>query len=328
MSQEWTDLRRERQERFGHLPARGRYAPSPTGPLHLGNIRTALIAWLQARLSSAAFVMRMEDLDENRSVEGSAEQIYEDLKWLGLDWDEGPEVGGDCGPYTQSERKEIYEAALSYLDQRGEVFRCYCSRKDIREASSAPHERSLIYPGTCRNLTPEDEERVQCEKHGKIPAVRIRTDDRVIEFTDEIKGRSTQSIGEGVGDFVLRRADQFFAYQLAVVVDDYLMGITDVVRGEDLLDSTPRQIWLYERLGCSEIPCFWHVPMMADQEGNRMSKRDGSLSLEELRDLGTRPEEAVGQFAASLGWVDEGESLSARQLLDRITLEDIRALTG
>lgn len=322
----WRELRAERGERFQGHPHRGRYAPSPTGPLHLGNIRTALIAWLQARLSGAGFVMRMEDLDENRALEGCDQEIYENLHWLGLDWDEGPEVGGPCGPYTQSERKEFYQAALDYLEEGEQVFRCYCSRKDIREASSAPHKREIIYPGTCRELSREDEAEVQKQKPDRKPSYRIRADDDIIEFEDQIAGAFAQHLAHEVGDFVLRRTDEFFAYQLAVVVDDYLMGITDVVRGEDLLDSTARQIWLYRKLGCPEIPDFWHVPLMTDEEGNRMSKRDGSLSLAQLRKEGATPEQVVGRLAASVGWVEEGTEISASALLDKTDLDAIRNL--
>ena len=272
--------------------------------------------------------MRMEDLDEHRAVEGSAEAIYDDLHWLGLDWDEGPDVGGESGPYVQSERKEIYEAALRYLEEHNEVFRCYCSRKDIREASTAPHGRTILYPGTCRQLTPMEEKQVQESKGGKTPSFRIRADDAVIRFDDEIAGAFEESISDDVGDFVLRRADEFFAYQLAVVVDDCLMGITDVVRGEDLLDSTGRQVWLYQKLSCQGVPRFWHVPLMTDEEGNRMSKRDGSKSLHELREKGRRPDEVVGLLAASLGWVESGETLSASELLKRLELDDVRKLSA
>lgn len=293
---------------------RGRYAPSPTGPLHLGNVRTALLAWLQTRLAGGTFVMRMEDLDRQRTVEGSAEQILDDLRWLGLDWDEGPDVGGPCGPYDQSDRDPIYDAALELLDDSDLVFRCYCSRREIREASSAPHGRTAVYPGTCRFLTPDEEEAVRIDKDDKTPSWRFRVADVDVTFEDLVMGAQSQRLPEEVGDFPVRRADGLFAYQLAVVVDDWLMGITDVLRGEDLVHSTPRQIALFEAFG-APVPSFWHVPLMMDGEGRRMSKRDGSESLEELREKGASPDEVVGQLAASFGWVDPGAKLSADELL-------------
>ena len=303
---------------------RGRYAPSPTGSLHLGNLRTALYAWLQVRLAGGTLVMRMEDLDEPRVVDGSAEEILEDIRWLGLDWDEGPEIGGPLGPYDQSDRTELYEQALEYLRDRDLVFRCYCSRKDVREAASAPHGPSgPIYPGTCRGMTPKQEEERQAEKPGRTPTYRYIVDDEEISLVDAIAGPYAQNLAEDVGDFIVRRTNEYFAYQLAVVVDDALMGITDVVRGADLLSSTPRQIALFETFDV-DVPTFWHAPLMADDEGERMSKRDGSDSLRILKDeRGWDAPRVIGHMAASLGWVDEGARLSADELLEEIDLEDL-----
>ncbi len=301
---------------------RGRYAPSPTGPLHLGNARTALLAWLQTRLAGGTFIMRNEDLDQPRVVEGSAEQIYEDLYWLELDWDEGPDVGGPVGPYDQSERTELYEEALRRLDEKGVAFRCYCSRKDVREAASAPHgDGRVIYPGTCRFLSAEEEEQVRRDKPGRTPAWRYRVPAREVSLDDAIAGRHAQKLASEVGDFPVKRADALFAYQLAVVVDDALMGVTDVLRGDDLLSSTPRQIELFEALDLP-VPRFWHVPLMRDDQGERMSKRDGSDSLQMLREQGKRPEEVVGLLAASIGLAEPGEAVSAGRLLDRLSLEE------
>lgn len=327
MNLSWDQILERALEHFDDHPPRSRYAPSPTGPLHLGNVRTALIAWTQARLSGAAFVMRVEDLDEPRSVDGSQEEILDDLEWLGIDWDEGPRVGGPCGPYVQSQRKAIYEAALAHLDQTHAVFRCYCSRKDIAEASSAPHSRGRIYPGTCRDLTPEQEVEVQAAKNGKEPSHRIRTGSVSVTVDDEIAGTIQQDIATDVGDFVVRRADGYFAYQLAVVVDDLLMGITDILRAVDLLDSTPRQAWLFEKLGSPWKPRFWHVPLMTDASGKRLSKRDGSQSLGELRDKGLTAEDVVGKLALSLGWRDDDSPITATSLLESVTLDDIRNLS-
>ena len=303
---------------------RGRYAPSPTGPLHLGNLRTALVAWLQCRLTGGAFVLRMEDLDHPRTVEGSAEQILDDLRWLGLDWDEGPDVGGPYGPYTQSERDDIYAEALLELAARGLVFRCWCSRKDIAEAASAPHDRSPAYPGTCRALGPDDIVRVQAEKPDRVPAWRFRVGSQVVQIDDEVCGMLSQDLSTEVGDFVLRRADGLFAYQLAVVVDDILMGITDIVRGADLLDSTPRQVALFEAFGF-DPPRFWHVPMMHDDRGQRLAKRHESESLDRLRDAGTSAAEVVGRLASTLNLVPEGTVITARELLDHLDLQALRS---
>jgi len=296
---------------------RGRYAPSPTGPLHPGNLRTALVAWLQARLEGGAFVLRMEDLDRPRVVEGSADQILDDLRWLGLDWDEGPDVGGPLGPYEQSARDELYAEALDRLDRAGLVFPCYCSRKDIAEAASAPHGRSPVYPGTCRELTPAERERVRAEKNGKTPSWRFRVHPGLVTVDDRVAGPFRQDLDEDVGDFVVRRADELFAYQLAVVVDDLLMGITDVVRGADLLESTPRQVALFEALG-AQPPRYWHVPMMRDASGEHMSKRDGSQGLAELRAEGLDAPTVVGRLAASIGLVDAADPVTPARLLQAL----------
>ena len=306
---------------------RGRYAPSPTGPLHLGNVRTALIAWLQTRLQQGTFVLRIEDLDLPRVQEHSAAQIIEDLHWLGLDWDEGPDVGGPLGPYDQSPRTALYEEALRRLADKHLAFRCYCSRKDVAEAASAPHGLGgvITYPGTCRDLTPDQETQIQREKPDRAPAWRYRVPNRHVSLVDAIVGRYEENLETEVGDFVIRRADDLFAYQLAVVVDDALMGITDVVRGFDLLDSTPRQIELFDALDLP-TPRFWHVPLMLDGTGQRLSKRDGSDSLAGLRAQGLTPREVVGMLAASLRIVAPDTAISPRELLARVTLDELRRL--
>ena len=307
-----------------HKGARGRYAPSPTGPLHLGNMRTAILAWLQTRLAGGTFIMRMEDLDQPRVVEGSAAQIYEDMYWLEMDWDEGPDVGGPVGPYVQSERTELYEEALRRLQEKDVVFRCYCSRKDVREAASAPHDNGrVIYPGTCRFLTPEQEQEVTDEKPERTPSYRYRVPAREVSLDDVIAGGFSQELHTEVGDFPVRRADALFAYQLAVVVDDALMGVTDVLRGADLLSSTPRQIELFEALDMP-VPEFWHVPLMHDEAGKRMSKRHDSVSVKMLREQGKTPYEIVGMLAASLGLAEPGEEVSVGRLLDRLTMDEFR----
>lgn len=297
---------------------RGRYAPSPTGRLHLGNLRTALLAWLQVRLNKGVLVLRMEDLDRPRVKPGSADQILDDLLWLGLDWDEGPRVGGPFGPYDQSLRDDLYQMSLSHLQTQALVFPCFCSRKDIAQAASAPHGKSLIYPGTCRVTDP-----VMAEpppRDGRRAAWRFRVTEEEVICEDRLMGSYAQQLGNDVGDFVVRRTDGLFAYQLAVVVDDALMGITDVLRGVDLLDSSPRQMALYRALRLP-IPQFWHVPLLKDTEGARMSKRDGSDSLDTLRDKGWDAAQIIGHLAASLKLVPAESRLSAQELCQELDLE-------
>jgi len=301
-------------------PRCGRYAPSPTGALHLGNLRTALLAWMQARLAGGRFILRMEDLDRPRVRHGSAENILADLRWLGLEWDEGPDCGGPAAPYNQSQREEFYLDALETLRGQGKIFPCRCSRKDIAEAASAPHSgRHSVYPGTCRNRGMGDDE--------KKFALRYKAPPRTVTFRDKIAGEQKQNLQREAGDFVVRRADGAFAYQLAVVVDDAMMGVTDVVRGADLLHATPRQLELHRALG-RRPPEFWHVPLLHDQTGRRMAKRDGSDSLQQLRARGLSAEEVTGMLAAGLGWVKPGTAPSAGELLGEFGGEGdfIRAL--
>jgi glutamyl-tRNA synthetase len=295
---------------------RGRYAPSPTGALHLGNLRTALLAWLFARCAGGEFVLRVEDLDRPRVRPGAMAQMLVDLRWLGLDWDEGPDVGGPDAPYTQSERQAIYEEQLQRLQEAGLVYPCYCSRAEVARAASAPHgDEGPRYPGTCRELSEARRSRYQAE--GRRPSLRLRVDDeRVISFTDLVVGSVSQQVQQTVGDFILRRADGIFAYQFAVVVDDGLMRINQVVRGADLLSSTARQILLFEALNFP-MPTFAHVPLWLDSTGQRFSKRIDSAGLDSLRVNGATPAEVVGQLAASYGLVAPGEWLSAAQLVKR-----------
>lgn len=302
----------------------GRYAPSPTGRLHLGNLRTALLAWLQARLASGRFILRMEDLDTPRVRPQSAAEILRDLHWLGLDWDEGPDCGGPHAPYNQAHRTEIYRYQLDRLRETGRTFPCFCSRKDVLLASSAPHgPDGPLYPGTCRgnlglNLDPSNH---RGERH---PSWRFLTDERAWSFADQLLGPQSQNLASDVGDFVIRRADDLFAYQLAVVVDDALMGVTDVVRGADLLASTPRQIALFDALGFS-APTYWHVPLMCDATGARLAKRDGSFSVAELRAQGLSASHVVGHLAQSVGLIDDSEALTCRDLLDGLSLPEFTA---
>ena len=324
----------------------GRYAPSPTGELHLGNLRTALTAWLQIRLVKGTFILRMDDLDQPRVKENAAEKIIHDLKWLGLDCVLGPDkppqgsFSGDPG-FVQSQRHHHYQHAFQTLLDRGQLYPCECSRKDIAIAASAPHGRDgvLVYPGTCRPAEPyfhssnHEQRKRKRNSHTIEPhaidhiAWRFRVEPTEINilFFDEVMGSQSQNLYKEVGDFVIKRKDGLFAYQLANVVDDGLMGITDVVRGADLIDSTIRQIALFESLGFP-TPRFWHIPLLYDEHNQPMSKRDGSQSLGQWRgDMGEKqPETMVGQLAFSMGLIDRCEALSARELLNSLTPEVFR----
>lgn len=304
---------------------RGRYAPSPSGPLHLGNLRTALLAWLQARLSDAVYVLRMEDLDLPRMKPGSAEAMLDNLHWLGLDWDEGPGLGHHDDLYYQSKRTTYYDQALADLEARGLVYRCYCSRKDIQLAASAPHAGQGMppYPGTCRDLSPAAEAAVKRAKPLRKPAYRFKAPDRTFGFQDRLIGHFEQHLARDVGDFVVKRADGLYAYQLAVVIDDGLMGVTDVLRGRDLLDSTPRQMALFEALGFP-IPNFWHVPLVMNDQGKRLAKRDGSTGLDVLRAKGLSSTQIIGLLASSLGWIPPGEAITPQALRDLLTIQSFQ----
>jgi glutamyl-tRNA synthetase len=291
---------------------RGRYAPSPTGYLHLGNARTALVAWLRARAAKGAFVMRVEDLDSARSRPEYAAANLEELRWLGLDWDEGPDVGGPHAPYAQSERHAVYEAALAKL--RPHLFACYLSRKDLQDLASAPHGSAPRYGARERALNARLAPQKQAE--GKTPSLRFRVEAGDVAFTDVVHGPQRAD----VGDVVVRRADGEWAYQLAVVADDLAMRITEVVRGDDLLPSTAAQVLLYRALG-AEPPAFLHVPLLLDAAGERLAKRKGSLTLSALRGAGVRPERVVGLLAHTLGLLESPREARPADLVHAFDLE-------
>ncbi|MHC4391051.1 MAG: tRNA glutamyl-Q(34) synthetase GluQRS [Planctomycetota bacterium] len=282
---------------------RGRLAPSPTGALHLGNARTFLIAWLRARQHGGTLVMRMEDIDSPRTKHGAEAAAYEALRWLGLDWDEGPALGGDFAPYVQSGRLARYEAALRRLENAGLCYPCVCSRKEIAAAASAPHgSDGPVYPGTCRDRFTSYQQAK--EATGREPALRLRSD-RLVEsggavgFIDRFAGSQSMQSGD-LGDFVVAKAGRAPAYQLACVVDDAAMRITEVVRADDLIPSTPRQLLLYRALGLTP-PAFLHVPLVVGPEGRRLAKRHGDTRVLTLRDAGVSASRVVGLLAAWLG---------------------------
>ena len=272
------------------MEQRGRFAPSPTGELHLGNARTALLSWLWSRSLGGSYAMRVEDIDRPRVRPGLAEQQLEELRWLGLDW--------DGAPVFQSRRTHLYEEALRRLGEQ--VYPCFCSRAEIAASASAPHgDEGPRYPGTCAKLNRQ--QRAERQKV-RAPALRLRVPPGEIAFTDEILGLQSFDVQAMTGDFVLRRADGIFAYQLAVAVDDGEMGITQVLRGADLVTSTPRQILLHRLLG-NALPRWAHAPLVLSAAGERLSKRDQSLSLSTLRASGADPRQLVADLARLSGIV-------------------------
>jgi glutamyl-tRNA synthetase len=289
--------------------------------MHLGNARTALLAWLDARARGGRLVMRVEDLDGPRVRAGLEPRILGELRWLGLDWDEGPDVGGDHGPYRQSERGDRYAAALSRLREAGLAYPCFCSRAEIAAVTQAPHgpsDEGPRYPGTCRSLT--EGERAARVAAGRPPAWRFRVEPGPIPFDDLVHGAQLHDVVATTGDFVVARADGIPAYQLAVVVDDAAMEVTHVVRGHDLLSSTARQLLLYRALGLA-APRFAHVPLLVGEDGARLAKRHGALSIGELRERGASPRAVVGLLAATAGLVRPGALVAPADLLPGFAIE-------
>ena len=295
----------------------GRFAPTPSGRMHLGNAFAYLLAWLSARSEGGEVVLRMENLDTLRCTERYAEEIRRDLRWLGLDWDrESP---------PQRQRTEAYEAALEKLRSRANVFPCWCTRGSLN-LINAPHatDGHPIHPASCRLRSAEERQRMK-----GAPAWRLEAPDLTISFEDGLCGEYSENLLTGCGDFVLRRADGVFVYQLAVVVDDGEAGVTQVVRGRDLLSSTPRQLYLCSLLDLP-APKYWHVPMLTDREGRKLSKRDAAMDLGQLRQT-RRPEELIGLLAFRSGLTDREEAISAEELLkgfrwDKLKKEDIMIL--
>lgn len=296
-------------------PVVGRFAPSPSGYMHWGNLLAMLLAWLDARSQNGELLFRMEDLDPARSKPRFIEALGEDLRWLGLDWDRGwPEPG-----YAQSGRTAVYEEAFQYLYSRELVYPCWCSRSERLAAASAPHPGEREFDPGCRCAHLSEAER-RAKLSQRPPAWKLRCPDREITVEDGHYGLVTQNPAREIGDFLIRRADGVFAYQLAVSVDDWRMGVTRVVRGRDLLASAPRQKWLIETLG-GTAPAYCHTPLLVDGQG-KLSKRLGSQSTERLR-RDYRPEEVIGRLAFLCGLIDREEPCAARELLGVFSWEAI-----
>ena len=291
----------------------GRFAPSPSGPMHLGNARTALLAWLDARSRGQRVVLRIEDLDRGRCRPEYSDLARQDLQWLGLDWD------AETPP--QSARTAAYEAAVGRLRADGLVYECYCSRGELA-AASAPHGGERRYPGTCRSLTPRQR---AARAAGRRPALRVRLPDRDLTVTDRLHGALTENPQAAAGDIIVRRSDGVHAYQLAVVVDDAADGVTDVVRGDDLLASAARQAALQDLLGLPRV-VYAHVPLMLGPDGARLAKRHGAVAIQELRESARTPAQVVGELAGSLGLAPPDASPTPAELARGFDLQTLSSL--
>ncbi len=290
---------------------RGRFAPSPSGRMHLGNLWSALLAWLSARSQGGEMVLRLEDLDPDRCTRAWCDQVMRDLEWLGLTWDNEP--------VYQSERTAVYAQAFRALEERGLIYPCYCTRAE-RLAASAPHrsDGQTIYDGRCSRLTEAEREALSQTRR---PAWRVKVGQGPITFCDFLYGEYKEDLKTDCGDFILRRSDGVYAYQLAVVADDAAMGVTQVVRGSDLLSSTPRQIYLQRLLGLPE-PEYGHVPLLLAADGRRLAKRDRDQELGELQSRYTAPE-LLGRLAHLAGLIPEPAPITAQQLVPLFSWEKL-----
>jgi len=285
----------------------GRFAPTPSGRMHLGNVFAAMIAWLSVRSQGGKMVLRMEDLDTQRTSNEFADILRQDLTWLGLDWDE------ETPP--QSSRSAVYEKYFDLLREKDLLYPCYCTRSQLHSVN-APHlaDGTYVYPGTCRNLTAPPADRA--------PSFRVKVPDRVWQFTDLLQGNYRENLATDCGDFVVRRADGVYVYQLAVTVDDGKAGVTEVVRGMDLLSSAPRQMYLQELFGFPH-PTYGHVPMLLAPDGRRLSKRDRDLDLGQLRNRMTA-QALLGTLAYSAGLIDKNQPVSAKELAAQFSWQQLR----
>lgn len=298
-------------------PVVGRFAPTPSGRLHLGNVLCAMLAYLSARRQGGRFLLRIEDLDIPRCPKRLAHQAIDDLRWLGFRWDEPP--------LYQSERGDLYAEALRRLEERGLVYPCFCTRAQLH-ASVAPNlgDTQVVYAGACAHLSPEEVARLS---KLRAPALRLRVPEEEIAFADGLCGAQRENLARDCGDFVLRRSDGLYGYQLAVVIDDALSGVNEVVRGRDILSATPRQIYLQRLLGYPE-PAYVHIPLLLDGAGRRLAKRDRDLDLSALAKRFS-PEEILGVLAFSAGLLDEPRPMALEALIppfdwDRVKRDDMR----
>ncbi len=288
----------------------GRFAPTPSGRMHLGNVFAALVAWLSVKSKNGQFILRMEDIDTQRTSAQFAEILRDDLRWLGLFWDEETPA--------QSTRSAVYDRYFAILEEKGLLFPCFCTRSQLHSIN-APHasDGTYVYPGTCRNLSEE-----QKAAFGRAPAWRVKVPDREFMVNDLCQGVYRENLLTDCGDFVVRRADGVYVYQLAVTVDDGEAGVTEVVRGQDLLSSAPRQMYLQELFGFPK-PEYGHVPMLLAPDGRRLSKRDKDLDLGYLRQRLT-PEQLIGTLAYCGGLIDREEAISARELATQFSWEKLK----
>lgn len=298
---------------------KGRFAPSPSGRMHLGNVYSAVLSWLSVKSRGGEWLLRIEDLDRQRCHRQYADQIEDDLRWLGLEWDEGGSRGGPNGPYYQSERTDFYINIFEQLRDTGRLYPCFCTRADIM-ASSAPHQSDgvVVYSGKCRRLTAAQQAEFSAQR---APAVRLAVDEADCTFTDGHYGEQHYNLTRDCGDFIVRRADGNFAYQLAVVTDDALMGVTEVVRGCDLLSSTPQQILLYHLLNLP-VPQFAHIPLLVASDGRRLAKRNAETDMGSLRQRYT-PQQLLGLIAYLAGLTDRHEELSISEITSLFTWDKV-----
>lgn len=306
----------------GPTGVRGRFAPTPSGRMHLGNVFSALMAWLSVRSAGGTLVLRIEDLDPRARDRTVAAQLMDDLIWLGLDWDEGP--------FFQSERGELYDSAIARLTAASLTYPCFCTRSELH-AATAPHasDGTYLYQGTCRDLSAAE---VTRRSRRRAAATRLRVPlakdlAGTITWSDLVFGPQREVLARECGDFLVRRSDGITAYQLAVVVDDALMGVNQVVRGRDLLESSARQIYLARLLGFSE-PCYAHVPLLVAPDGRRLSKRERDLDLGSLRARGIRAKRVTGELAAAAGLVDCGREAAPSELVDSFSWDKLAAQRG
>lgn len=295
------------------FPYVGRLAPSPTGALHLGNVRTFMIAYLRARSLGGRLIMRIEDIDHPRDKPGAEKLALEDLRWLGFDWDE---------TYTQSSRKDLYRDALSKLLREGRAYACVCSRKDVEGAQSAPHEgEQLFYAGKCRGRFSSWQEASRVKE---TPCWRFKTEEgESVTFDDAFAGRYFQDVSRVLGDFPLARDEDGAGYTLAVAVDDLDMGVTEVVRGDDLLAATPAQILVARALGAPTHPHYCHVPLVVGRDGRRLAKRHGDTRVSTFRESGVSARKIIGFLASSCGLCPAGEEPTLRELVGEFDLRKI-----